>query len=172
MRNSMSRISPNARISLMAIMGLIMALAIAGCGGGGGGAPIINPPPGNNPPPGQNPTLAFISGLVVDNSFPPKAVSNALVSVLGTGITARTASNGTFTLPNVPLSATQFSVASPDPNLYYNIAKYNSKQYDTILCPMPLPTLTAGANTLPGGAVALYAGGFNPPPAPIIGCPP
>jgi len=96
----------------------------------------------------------------------------ATIAVVGTTITAHTATDGSFTLPNVPLTATQFTVTSPDAFAYFNFAQYTNKQYDTIACKLPLPTpLKAGANTLPDN-VHLYIGGANPPPPPPIGgCP-
>ena len=173
MRNSVLRQSPFARITICALVGLSLAFSIAGCGGGGG-SPSLNDGNNNNnnPPPGQSPTLAFINGRVVDNSSAAAGVANATVKVVGTNIIAQTATNGTFTLPNVPLASTQFTVTSPDPNSYYNYAAYLSKQYDTINCTLPLPSsLTTGRNDLPGNIV-MSLGGVNPPPPPNpAGCP-
>lgn len=166
MRNSVLRQSPFARISICALVGLSLAFSIAGCGGGGGSPPPNDGNNNNTPPPGQSPTLAFINGRVVDNSSAAAGVANATVKVVGTNIIAQTATNGTFTLPNVPLASTQFTVTSPDPNLYYNYASYLSKNYDTINCTLPLPAnLTAGRNDLPGN-IAMSLGGVNPPPPP------
>lgn len=167
---------PQVRIPLMLLLALLFALTFAGCGGGGGSSSNNNGNGGNNngggTPPNQNPTLAFISGRVVDNSSQQNGVANATVSVVGTNISARTASDGSFTLPNVPLNATQFTVTSPDTFVYYNFAQYTGKQYDTVACKLPLPTpLKAGANAL-NGTIQLFLGGQNPPPPPLInGCP-
>lgn len=176
MRKTVLWKSPHVRVSLSALLALLAVFAFSGCGGGGGGGGNNNNNGGNNgggnnPPPGQNATLAFITGRVVDTSSTPKGVPNATVTVVGTNISAKTASDGSFTLANVPLTATQFTVISPDTFQWYNFASYNAKQYDTINCRLPLPNLQAGQNIL-SGTVVLYSAGNNPPPPPPVnGCP-
>ena len=167
---------PHVRVSLSTLLALLAVLALAGCGGGGGGSNSGSNNGngngnGNTPPPGQSATLAFVNGKVVDTSSTPKGVPNATVSVVGTNVSAKTATDGSFTLANVPLNATQFNVTSPDPIQWYNFATYNTKQYDTINCPLPLPTLQAGANNLPATIVLSSAGNNPPPPPPVNGCP-
>ena len=94
----------------------------------------------------------------ITQQFPNgKPVPNATVSVVGTNISAKTATDGSFTLANVPLTATQFTVLSPDTVQWYNFASFNNKQYDTIDCKLPLPNLQAGANILPGTVVLTSA---------------
>ena len=170
MRNSVLRRSPFARISVFALVALSLSVALVGCGGGSGTSPVVPPVSGGNgPPAGQNPTLAFVNGRVVDNSSSATGVPNATVTVIGTTITAKTATDGSFTLPNVPIASTQFSVTSPDPSTWYNNAVYLGKQYDTINCTLPLPAnLVTGRNDLPANIV-LSLGGANPPPPPQPG---
>ncbi|HLK58408.1 MAG TPA: carboxypeptidase-like regulatory domain-containing protein, partial [Chthonomonadaceae bacterium] len=108
---------------------------------------------------------------VLDNSSNHAPVQNAVVSIVGTNRTATTNAQGVYTITNVPPAATLFTVTSPDPFTYYNYAQFQSKQYDTIQCKLPLPALAA--NTVAQVAdVWLYNGGQNPPPPPPVGgCP-
>jgi len=149
-----------------------MILALAGCGGGGGGNPNPNPNPN---PGGGTTTLAALSGTVRDSLNDP--VPNALVSVLGTGLQTRTATDGTFTVFNVPLTATRFVVNSPDLSRYFDIAQYQGgRPYDVDparpggQCTLPLPALAAGSVTLPA-TVFLFSVSAGPPPPPSGTCP-
>jgi hypothetical protein len=123
-------------------------------------------------PPG-NPALATIKGYVFDTGG--GRVNGAGVTVLvpgGANIVTTTDCSGAFTATNVPLNATGFKVASPDPVAYYNYANYNGKFYDLVNCTLPLPALSAGMNA-PFTDVVMYLGGPNPPPQPPAGgCPP
>ena len=173
MRNRVSNRIPHVRISLLSVAIFAMMLALAGCGGGGGGG-VVNPPPGGGGGGGAT-TLAALSGTVRDSLNNP--INNALVSVVGTGLQTRTATDGTFTLFNVPLNATRFVVNSPDLSLYFDIAQYQGgRPYDVDAarpggqCTLPLPTLAAGAIMLPA-TVILYAVSAGPPPPPSGTCP-
>jgi len=156
-------------LSLMAAL----TLSLSGCGGGGGGGGGGTPSGcvGKVTPPGS-PLLATITGIIYDTGH--NVVNNASISVNvpgGTSISATTDCTGKFVVTNVPLSATTFTVASPDPVAYYNYANYNGKLYDLIACTLPLPKLNAGANS-PFTEIDLYVGGTSPPPPPPAGgCP-
>ena len=165
MRKSVLRQSPFVRVSLGALVAISLAFVVAGCGGGGGGSDPNNNNNNNN---GQNPTLAFVNGKVTDSTTAHAGVPNATVSVVGTTITAKTATDGSFTLPNVPLNSTQVTVASPDTFVYVNTALFSGKIYDLVLCPIPLPALSAGSNTLVS-TISLFPG--SQPPPPPTGCP-
>lgn len=172
MRKSVLNKTSRFCFALFALVAIVAGSLISGCGTGTASGGNNNN--GNNtggPPAGQNPTLAFVIGRIIDNTFTGAGVANATVTVNGTAITARTDSSGNFTLANVPLTATQFKVSSPDPLAYYNFATYNGLQYDTIVCNLPLPTLVQGANNLPGNVRMFVAGNNPPPPPPVGGCP-
>ena len=172
--------SPHVRVSVSALLALMAIMVMVGCGGGGGGGnnggstngTTTN---GGSPPPGQNPTLPFLSGRVVDNSNPIQGVVGATVTLFGTGVpdltTRVTSSDGTFTIANVDPRYNAFAVISPDTSRWYNFALYGSKQYDTLNCRMPLPVLVAGSNSLATNVVLFSAGNNPPPPPPINGCP-
>ena len=164
MRNRVFWNSPRTRfISCLTLVGL-MALALAGCGGGSGGGPGPGPviPPG-----GSN---VSISGTVKDTSAAHSPVVNALVGIVGTTLSTRTDSSGSFSFASVPSTATRFTVSNPDPTTYFSYANFNGKLYDVIKCNFPLPTLHAGSN--PVVEVDLYQGGSSPsPPPPTGGCP-
>lgn len=153
---------------------LLITMSLSGCGGGGGGGGNNNPGGciGKITPPG-NPALATISGFVYDNVH-HNPVNNANVTAVvpgGVNQAATTDCNGKFVITNVPLTTTTFTVASPDPVAYYNYANYNGKLYDLVLCKLPLPVLSAGANA-PFTEVDMYLGGpSNFPPSPPGGCP-
>ena len=135
-------------------MGL-MTLALAGCGGGGGGGGPINP---------TLPTNVSITGMVKDNTATHNPVVNALVTIVGTGLSTRTDASGNFSFAAVPIAATQFKVSNPDPVNYNSYANFGGKVYDVILCSFPLGPLHAGTNAI--AEVDLYNGGASPPPPP------
>ncbi len=169
-RSMLPRVTSTALVlSLMTAL----TLSLSGCGGGGGGSNNNN----NNGcipavvTPGSL-ALATITGVVDDSSGNP--VNGALVTVLvsgGTNVTARTDCSGTFVATNVPLTATGFQVASPNPVAYYNYATYKGSLYDLSACTLPLPTLVAGTKNAPYTKIFMYLGGTNPPPPPPSGCP-
>src|ERR1041385_8012038 len=132
MRNRVLSNSPRVRFSLALLGMLLTALAFAGCGGGGGGS-------NNNNNNNNRNGLATVVGRVLDNSSSHAPVPGAIVTIVGTNRSAIAKADGTFTITNVPLTATQFAVASPDTSAYFNYVQYQSKQYDTILCKLPLP---------------------------------
>jgi hypothetical protein len=99
----------------------------------------------------------------------------ANITLFGAGLpdlnTRVTSSDGTFVIANVNPGYTSFAVTSPDTSRWYNFALFNTKQYDTLNCRLPLPALHIGNNNLPT-AVALFTAGNNPPPPPPLnGCP-
>jgi hypothetical protein len=156
------------------MLSLMMALALsmAGCGGGGGSSSNNNGSGGNTPP--SNTTLATITGSIRDTSPAHSPVVGAIVTVVVTGGSNRTAvtnASGTFILTNVPLTTASFTVAAPSGGAYYNYANYHGNYYDLSACSLQLPTLVAGANA-PYTEIDMYVGGSNPPPPPPIGgCP-
>jgi hypothetical protein len=181
MRKTVLWQAPHVRASLSALLALVAIVIVVGCGGGGGGGGGGNNGTTNGtttnggPPPGQNPTLPFISGRVTDTSSPAQGVPGATITLFGTGVPninkTVTSTDGTFTIANVDPRYTAFSVLSPDTSKWYNFALYNSKQYDTVNCRLPLPALQAGNNNL-SSTVALFSAGNNPPPPPPLnGCP-
>lgn len=157
----------------------VCSLALSGCGGGGGGGSTTttNPGGGSGGTTTNSSTLAVISGKAVDTSGLP--VSGASVVIVGTGLGATTATDGTFVVNNVPLSATQLQISSPDTTKYYNYGTYNSQYYQfgtgSGACSIALPKLTAAsvATTVLATNIVLYdAGATNPPPPPLTnGCP-
>ena len=161
MRNRVFWNSPQTRIfSCLTLLGL-MSLALAGCGGGGGGGPVgpIIPP-----------TLVSITGTVKDTSSARTPVVNALVSIVGTTLTAHTDASGNFSFVSVPAAATAFTINNPDTSSYFSYANFNGKLYDVIKCTFALPTLHSGTNSV--AEVDLYIGGSSPPPPPPTGgCP-
>ena len=161
----------HVRVSLSALIALLVVFALAGCGGGSGSS---NGGSGSGPS-GQNPNLPYLSGYIIDDTTPARGVVGAIVTFTGPGLPALTrtvtSSTGSFTFPNVPSGYTRFSVTSPDVNRWYNFATYLTVRYDTANCTLPLPTLVTGPNNLPS-AVVMASSGANPPPAPIGGCPP
>ncbi len=172
MSNQMLRKPPIQRFSLFLSAAVLTAL-LTGCGGGGGGSSsgTITPPAIGNS------QLAVVTGRVVDTSGNP--VSGAGILVMGTTLQGSTASDGTFTITNVPLTATQIEVASPNTTQYYNYGTYNGQLYqfgtNTSACPIMLPKLVpaATATTVLPSNIALYPSGNGaPPPPPLIGgCP-
>lgn len=166
MRKSVLLSLPGIRAYLLLPVALGAAIAIAGCGGGGSSS-------SSTPGPIGNPNLANITGLVTDTSGNP--VSGASIAVPGTSLSATSGTDGKFTIYSVPLASAGFTVTAPSGGGYYNIALYNSLQYDlTVPCPLPLPKpLTAGADSIPG-SVELYPTSSPPPPPPTngVGCPP
>jgi hypothetical protein len=180
MRKTVLWQSPHVRVSLSALLALLAILVVAGCGGGGGGgnngtANNGGTTNGGTPPTGQNPTLPFLSGKIVDTSSPPVGVVGAAITLFGTGVpninTHVTSSDGSFTIANVDPRYTTFAVISPDVTRFFNFALFGGKQYDTINCRLPLPVLKAGSNTLPTTVNLFSAGNNPPPPPPINGCP-
>jgi len=185
MRKTVLWQSPHVRVSLSALLALAAIFVLAGCGGGGGGGTnnggtnnggnTNGGNNGSNPPPGQNPTLPFLSGRVVDTTSPAKGVVGATITLFGSGVpdlmVKVTSSDGVFTIANVDPRYSAFAVLSPDTSQWYNYALYLSKQYDTLNCRLPLPTLQAGNNALPTNVVLYSAGNNPPPPPPINGCP-
>jgi hypothetical protein len=165
-------------------MMIVLTLSLAGCGGGGSssgnsgnsGSTGNNSGSTGNNTGGSTPTLATVNGFVLDNTPSHNPVQGALVTVIvsgGTNRTATTAADGSFVVTNVALTATSFKVASPNPVAYYNYADYgpNGSLYDLNACTLPLPTLVAGANTL-SSDIYMFLGGTNPPPPPPTGgCP-
>ena len=170
MRNRVLWNSPRVRFSLFVILTLIVSLVVSGCGGGSGGNVIVPPPPVGN--------LATVSGIVRDNTT--AVVANALVTIInpaGRNLQARTASDGTFSIFNVPLATTHFLVNTPDASKFYDVVQYLSvTPYDTDpnrgggACKLPLPTLVAGQNNLPG-TVIMFSAASGPPPPPAGTCP-
>ncbi len=186
MRTTVLWQSPHVRASLSALLALIAIAIVAGCGGGGGGGGNGGGNVGNNgannggntngnPPAGQDPTLPFLTGKVVDNSSQAQGVVGATITLFGTGVANKTArvssADGSFTIANVSAKYTAFSVVSPDTSKWYNYALYISKQYDTLNCRLPLPALAAGNNNLATPVVLFSAGNNPPPPPPLNGCP-
>lgn len=161
MRNRVYWNSPQTRsFSCLTLIGL-MALALAGCGGGGGGGGPVIPPP---------PTNVSITGKVKDTTVTHNPVVNALVTIVGTGLSTRTDASGNFSFASVPIGATLFKVSNPDPVNYFSYANFGGKLYDVILCSFPLGALHAGTNAI--AEVDLYNGGSSPPPPPPTGgCP-
>ncbi|CCW35428.1 Carboxypeptidase regulatory-like domain [Chthonomonas calidirosea] len=161
--------------SVLALLVLVGAL-ISGCGGGGGGGvPAGNGSGGGSssgssggPPPVGNPNLATITGQVTDIAGNP--VAGAAISIVGTNLTGSSASDGSFTIYNVPLTATQFTVTPPSGYYSFDV-RYLGNDYNLQKpCPLPLPNpLQKGADPLPG-PVQLYPTS-GPPPAPTYGCP-
>lgn len=156
--------------TLASLFAVILAFAISGCGGGGGG---VSPGGGSGsssggPPPVGNPNLATITGKVTDTAGNP--VAGAGISILGTNLSGSSASDGSFTIYNVPLTATQFTVTPPTGYYSFDV-RYLGNDYNLQKpCPLPLPQpLQKGANPLPG-PIQLYSTN-GPPPAPTYGCP-
>jgi len=164
MRKSVLWQSPHVRASLSALLALTAIVFVVGCGGGGGGG-------GNNG--GNIITIPGVSGKVVESANTSSGVPGVRVTFHGSGvgdISTTTAADGTFFFANVPSTYTSFSIASPDPVKWYNYANYGGKNYDTVLCPLPLPGLSSGSNNI--GTIIISSGGTNPPPPPpIAGCP-
>jgi hypothetical protein len=180
MRKSVLWQSPHVRASLSALLALVAIAVMAGCGGGGGGSSSTNGTTtnggGNNGTIiGQNPTLPFVSGKVVDSGNPAQGVPGASITLFGAGVpdlhSTVTSADGSFAIANVDKRYTSFSVVSPDTSKWYNYALFNGKQYDTLNCRLPLPTLAAGNNTLATPIVLSLAGNNPPPPPPLNGCP-
>ena len=170
MRNSSLLGSPHTQVCMLLCALTALALLSSGCVGGGGGGTTTGCV-GRTTPPG-NPSLATITGKVVDTSG--NAVNGAGVTVVvpsGTNLSTTTDCTGKFVVTNVPLTATSLMVSSPNPVAYYNYANYDGNLYDLIDCSLPLPKLEAGANA-PFTQIDMYLGGTNPPPPPPSnGCP-
>jgi hypothetical protein len=174
MRNSDLRKAPRARTSLFLLSALLAGSLLSGCGGGGGSSSGSGGTPGTI----GNASLATLSGRVVDTAGNP--VPGATVLVVGTSAAASTASDGSFTITNVPLTATKLSLSSPNTSSWYNYGTYNGHYYQfgsaTGACDITLPTLVASsqATTQLVTSVALYpASNGSPPPPPLVGgCPP
>ena len=177
MRKTVLWQSLHVRASLLALLALAAIILIVGCGGGGGGGVVGGSVNGSNNngglPPGQDASLPYISGKVVESANTLNGVAGAVITLHGAGVSDISAvadANGAFRLLNVPNTYTTFSVMSPDPVKWYNFANYNGKNYDTVLCRLPLPGLAPGNNN--AGSVVLSSGGTNPPPPPPVGgCP-
>lgn len=176
MRKTVLWQSPHVRASVSALIAFAAILIVVGCGGGGGG-PVGSNVNGNNnnggAPPGQDPTLPFLRGKVVESANTTNGVAGATVTLHSPGrsdISVTTAVDGSFVIANVPNSYNTFTVTSPDPVKWYNFANYGGKNYDTVNCRLPLPGLAVGSNNT--GTVVLSSGGNNPPPPPPVGgCP-
>lgn len=173
------------RISLSLMLVLLVSLVIAGCGGGGGSSSGgSNSGGGNNSGGGGvTPNTSIVSGRVVDNVGTGNGVNGAKVTIVGTSLSTTTASDGSFQIRNVPLTAKQFVVTTPDVAVYPNIITYLGNYYNTDpgraggQCLLPLPTLANGQTvTLPGNvlmyniAASSNNGGSAPPPPPPSGC--
>ena len=166
MRQSVLRKSSHIRFSLALIMALMFALALSACGGGGGGG-------GNNNGGGGGGGGGIrVTGKVVSSTNLGVGVAGATVKV-NTGQSAKTASDGSFTILNVPSSATTFVVSSPDLSQYTDLGTYNALYYNmdptaSPTCQLPLPSpLRLGANSV--GLVGLYPNPSTssaPPPPP------
>ena len=165
------------RVTLSALLALMLGLVVAGCGGGGGGGgPTPTPTPSN--------TIS-VSGRVVGRSQTGGSgnvgVAGVTVSIPGTSLSAQTGSDGRFQLNNVPTTASQLFVQAPGGSNYINYVSYVNKLYDqtTIVrpgettprpCYIPLPApLKVGTNTYTSDLI--IADQASPPPPPIGACP-
>lgn len=142
--------------SALSLSGLVL---LSGCGGGSssGGNPNPNPNPGNT-------NLSTIRGKVVNASGTGVAGAN----VTAGGVTTTTATDGTFSLSNVPLATTSFNV-SPPSGFDRTYVSFSGSVYDTTKCTLPLPATTNTPYDLTRDIV-LYSSA-TPPPPPVDGCP-
>ena len=163
MRNRVFWNSPHTRLfSCLTLLGS-MSLVLAGCGGGGGGGgPVVITPP----PPASN---VSITGTVKDTAVGHSPVVNALVTIVGTGLTTHTDAKGNFSFVSVPATATRFKIGNPDTVNYFSYANFGGRIYDIINCSFALPPLHTGTNAI--AEVDLYIGLSSPPPPPPSGCP-
>ncbi len=176
MRNSDLRKAPRARTSLFLLSALLAGSLLSGCGGGGSSSSSTGG--GSNPGTIGNSSLATLTGRVVDTAGNP--VPGATVVVVGTSAAASTASDGSFTITNVPLTATKLSLTSPNTANWYNYGTYNGHYYQfgttTGSCDITLPSLVASSQAVTPlvSNIALYpASNGSPPPPPLVGgCPP
>lgn len=154
------------RFSLLAILLLIASLAVVGCGGGGGSSSGSNPTTG--------PNTAIVTGRVID-SVSNSGVSGLTVTFPGTSISGTTATDGSFTIVNVPLSATGVLVTVSNPSstsTHYDIIYYGGTYYYTGAgygCSIRLPTLV-NQGTAALGSMSIYNRSGIPPPPPTA-CP-
>lgn len=157
MRTERFKQSPHSPGLLLVLFTLFVALVWSGCGGGGGGGPT--------------PTTTLTGKVVSATDMSP--VPSATITIAGTMLTAQTQTDGTFSVSNVPVTATRFTVTSPDLSKYLSIAEYSAggttlQEYsfntDGIQCSMPLPSLHAGTTALPSNVELLSATSVPPLP--------
>jgi hypothetical protein len=157
--------------SLALLLSLCVFLALSGCGGGGGGG-------GGNPNPNPGGTTATVTGNEVDSAT-GNPVPNAIIRITGTQLFTTTGADGKFSRANVPLTATGFTVSSPDATRWLNIIFYPDRT-NTIRtyavdpqtsrqCSLPLPALQATTIPLPADIQLMNANAAPPPPP--GGCP-
>lgn len=157
--------------SLALLLILCVFLALSGCGGGGGGG-------GGGNGGGGGGTTATVTGKVVD-SVTGDPVPGAIVRITGTNLSTTTGADGKFTQPNVPLTATGFTVSSPDATKWLNILFYPDRTNTIrtyavnpltgVQCSLPLPALQATTIPLPADVQLMNANAAPPPPP--GGCP-
>ena len=184
MRNRVLWSVPHVRFSLaLPVLLLLIALTLAGCGGGGGGNNNNNNGNGNGnggnngvyvngvfTPPASTNGLTTVSGQVQDFTTAP--VVGATVTILGTGQSAQTDANGNFYIPNVPLTATRFSLTLPT-GYTSNLGYYPGRMgiYTDQTCGgIHLPTLTAGNSPLGDVVFVFTPNSPAPPPSPQSPC--
>lgn len=122
-----------------AVIFVLGAVVAVGCGGGGGGG-------GTTPPPTSNTLI----GQVVDAYTPTTGVAGATVTVTtSTGpVSATTASDGTFSVPSLPLETVAMQVSKP--------GYYASPQVQIAILVQPRPQ--------DAGTITLTPSGPPPPP--------
>jgi hypothetical protein len=138
------------------LLTLLATLVWSGCGGGGSG---------------PTPTTTLSGRVVSATDMSP--IPLATIAIVGTMLTAQTQTDGTFTVSNVPVTATHFTVTSPDLTKYLSIAEYSAggatlQEYsfdiNGVPCSLPLPTLRAGTTALPSDIELLSATSVPPLP--------